>query len=152
MPLTVINGPTIAAGEALSDVVDVSAGALVRLTMPVDWTAADLTFQISSDGEFFNDLYDHNGGEVTCVCTPGVGIIFPGDFMLGVAFLRFRSGTSQNPQPQPEERAFSVAVLSDDGPVLPSGAKAGKRTRTAHRKTPRKTAKPRRARSRSKGR
>jgi len=43
MPLQVINGPFIARGEALSGAVDCSAGELVRLTMPGNWTPAVLT-------------------------------------------------------------------------------------------------------------
>ncbi|WP_256434713.1 hypothetical protein [Bradyrhizobium sp. 6(2017)] len=34
MPLQVIDGPTIAEGEALSDGVDCSAGEIVRITVP----------------------------------------------------------------------------------------------------------------------
>ena len=117
MALVVIHGPTIAAGESLSDAVNVSDGTLVRLTMPAEWTDADLTFQISTDGVEYNDMYDHHGAEVTCVCTPGVGIIFPRDFLAGIGFIKFRSGHADHPRPQPEQRLFAVAVLLASAPA-----------------------------------
>lgn len=40
MPVTVINGPVIEAGQALSDAVDCSAGKVVRITTPAEWTPA----------------------------------------------------------------------------------------------------------------
>src|SRR5262245_20209554 len=138
MPLTVINGPTIAAGEAVSDVVDITSGNLVRLTMPAAWTEAPLTFLISSDGEFFNPLYDYHGHEVAIPVSPGAGIIFPRDFFVGVGFIRFCSGNADHEVPQPEARAFSVAVLK--GAILD----ASEPPVAAARKTPRKTAHPRR--------
>src|SRR5262245_22705658 len=140
MPLTVINGPVIDAGEALSDVVDVSAGLLVRMTMPAGWSEALLSFQISSDGEFFNDLYNYEGREMTLVVKPGAGIIFPRDFFTGVEFLRFRSGTSEQEVPQPERREFSVAISKGSSPLDQPVVEPTR----ARRKTPRKTAKPRR--------
>jgi hypothetical protein len=151
MPLTVINGPTIAAGETLSDAIDISAGAMVRLTMPAAWTDASLTFQISSDGLFFNNLYNYQGEEVEIPVHPGTGIIFPRDFLVGVAFLRFRSGNVGREVPQPEQREFSVAVLSDASIPLstlaaPAVRSTGAKSGAARRKTPRKTAKPRRHR------
>lgn len=112
MPLTLIMGPVIEAGESLSDAIDISGGSLVRLTMPTNWTYANLTFQISTDGQFFNDLYLHTGEEVKCVCTPGAGIVFPRDLLAGIGFIKFRSGTTQAPRVQPERCEFSVAVLT----------------------------------------
>ena len=50
MAIQVLNGPTIAAGDSLSDGLDCSGGKIVKITMPADWTFADITFQTSSDG------------------------------------------------------------------------------------------------------
>src|SRR3954464_9174665 len=67
MSLQVLNGPTIAAGESLSDALDCTAGPLVRITIPAEFTPANLTFQLSSDGVGYNDLYDVHGNEITIV-------------------------------------------------------------------------------------
>ena len=55
--LQVLEGPKIEAGESLSDGVDCSAGQLVRITMPYTWTPAPITFQFSTDGVFYNDMF-----------------------------------------------------------------------------------------------
>ena len=115
MALTVINGPTIAAGESLSDAVDVG-GDLVRITMPAAWTDADLTFQISTDGQFFNDLYGYEGNEIDIPVIPGSAILLPPMLMSGINFIKFRSGRSQNPRPQEKQRVFAVTV-DRGGPV-----------------------------------
>jgi len=146
MPLTWINGPIIQAGESLSDPVDLTGGTLLRITMPKEWSDAEVTFQISTDGDAYNDLHNYDGGEVSLPVAAGAAVLLPPDLMRGIGFIRFRSGSSSNPQPQPEQRNFALTVEAPDAPagVTASGAKAGTRTRTAHRRAPRKTAKPRR--------
>ena len=49
MPLTLVVGPTIAAGQSLSDVLDCSTAPPVRIMMPTAWTGAVLSFQCSSN-------------------------------------------------------------------------------------------------------
>lgn len=148
MALTWINGPIIQAGESLSDPVDLTGGTLLRITMPKEWTDAEVTFQISTDGDAYNDLHNYDGGEVSLPVTTGAAVLLPPDLMRGIGFIRFRSGSSSDPTPQPEQRNFALTVEVPDAPagVTATGAKPG-RTRTAHRRTPRKTAKVRRARS-----
>jgi hypothetical protein len=110
MPIVVLNGPFIQAGESLSDVVDCSAGKVVRITMPGQWTYHDLTFQISSDGIFFNDLVNTDGEEIRVVVVPGAAVIFPADWARAIAFIKFRSGHADDPAPQPELREFAIAI------------------------------------------
>jgi hypothetical protein len=138
MPLTWINGPIIPAGESLSDPVDLTGGSLLRITMPKTWTSAEVTFQISTDGDDYNDLHGYDGGEVSLPVTAGTAVLLPPDLMRGIGFIRFRSGSSSNPTPQPEQRNFALTVEVPDTPpaVRSTGAK----------KTPRKTAKARRHR------
>ncbi|MBR0741163.1 hypothetical protein JQ581_29950 [Bradyrhizobium liaoningense] len=112
MPLVVLNGPIIAAGESLSDALDCTGSDIVRLTMPADWTDAALTFQISTDGLFYNNLFNHHGEEVSLPVIPGVAIVVPVDFLRAAAFIKFRSGTHQAPKPQLAQREFAVAVAS----------------------------------------
>jgi len=113
MTLSVLNGPTIAKGESLSDGIDVSAGQLVRITMPTDWTKAPLTFQFSSDGVFFNEMYGLDGFAVAIKeVVPGSGVIIPADIGKAISFVRFRSGYAGNPIAQEETRSFAVAILA----------------------------------------
>jgi hypothetical protein len=112
----VINGPTIEAGESLSDAIDLSAGRIVRLTTPAGWTGANLTFQVSSDGFGYNDLYD--GDELVHVpCGPSRAVVINNPaFVESIAFLKIRSGTAANPVPQEERREFAVAIKTEAAP------------------------------------
>lgn len=113
MTLSILNGPVIAAGKSLSDAIDCTSGKIVRITTPSAWSpGAHLTFQISSDGQGFNDLY-RQGEEVVIPCGPNRGIMLLPDFWPGAAFLKFRSGTSAYPVAQAERRQFAVAVETD---------------------------------------
>ena len=112
MALTVLNGPIIEAGESLSAGLDCTAGNIVRLTMPAAWSGANLSFQISSDGSFYNDLFTIDGREIVVPVVAGSAIVVAplSDYLKAVAFLKVRSGTRQWPVPQAEQRAFAVAV------------------------------------------
>ena len=50
-------GPTIPAGQSLSEGVDVSGSRILRIVMPDDWTSAPLTFQLSPDNAEWHDLF-----------------------------------------------------------------------------------------------
>jgi hypothetical protein len=112
MALKVLNGPFIQAGEALSDGLDCSEGPIVRLTMPADWTPANITFQISSDGEMYNDLVDRNGNEITMTVVAGSAVVLSqfAEYLKAVAFIKIRSGTAEYPVAQNMQRAFAVAI------------------------------------------
>ena len=112
MPLQVLNGPIIAAGQSLSDGLDCTAGQIVRLTMPAAWTGANLSFQISSDGNGYNDLVTIDGHEVVIPVVPGSAVVIAPltDYLRAVAFLKVRSGTRQFPVIQPVQRDFAVAI------------------------------------------
>ena len=108
MPLVIINGPIIDAGESLSSGIDCSAGAIVKITMPGNWVgAAPLTFQTSSDGVMYNDMFMPDGHELTYTVVAGTGIFVP---RLTTGFVKFRSGTRERPVVQPELREFAVAI------------------------------------------
>lgn len=112
MPLTVLNGPTIGAGQSLSDVLDCTSGQLVRLTMPARWSDAVVTFQLSTDGIGFNDLYDSDGREIAIPVIGGAAYLVPAYFAGAIAFIKFRSGSTSRPITQAEQRTFAVAVKS----------------------------------------
>ena len=107
MPLTIL--PVfIQAGQSLSDPVDCSAGPIVKITQPGAWNgAAPLSFQTSSDGLMFNDVFEPDGTELKFVVIAGTGVI---GMRLNVGFVKFRSGTREVPHPQPELREFAVAL------------------------------------------
>jgi hypothetical protein len=111
MSLVVLNGPVIESGESLSDGIDLSDGNLVRITFPAGWEGSNLTFQISSDGNGYNDLFDAKGDEVTLPCRAGGAVVVDeGRWARAINFLKIRSGTRETPYPQPQRREFALAV------------------------------------------
>ena len=112
MVLKVMSDINIEAGESLSNGVDCTEGPLVRLTMSEFWTPANISFQISWDGERYNNLVGMNGEEKVMPVTPGSAVVLAqlGDALKAVQFLKIRSGTSTNPVPQEERRSFAVAI------------------------------------------
>jgi hypothetical protein len=142
--LQVINGPTIEAGESLSDAVDCSAGQLVCITMPSGWDNAQgnksvvLTFQFSPDGEVFSELCNFDGHAVTVpVVVPGSSVVVSADVGRATAWIKFRSGTMGNPVAQSEMREFSVAIMPDASSAQPAAPhsvslKTGQAVRVSH--------------------
>ena len=118
MTLSVVNGPIIQPGESLSDGVDCSGGNAVRITMPAAWTPANLTFQISTDGNGYNDLVDVNGKDVTLVVVPGSAVPIDVEWSHFWNFIKFRSGTRAYPVVQPVQRDFAI-TLNDAGAAPP---------------------------------
>jgi hypothetical protein len=111
MSLQVINGPVIAAGESLSDGIDLAGGQLVRITAPFAWSGANISFQISSDGNGYNDLYTADGNEVVIPCRAGRAIVIEWPmWWKAVAFLKIRSGSGSSETVQTERQEFAVAV------------------------------------------
>ncbi len=107
MPLTIINGPIIDAGDSLSAGIDCSAGPIVKITMPGNFVGDTITFQTSSDGIMYNDIFQPDGTELMFRVIAGTGII---GMRLSTGFVKFRSGTRERPVVQPELREFAVAL------------------------------------------
>jgi hypothetical protein len=117
MPLAIIDGPTIMAGESLSkEGVDCSAGEIVRITVPQEYTQGNMphamTFQVSTDGNFYNDLFDADGVEITIVARADTGIVVNKPWTRSIAFLKIRSGTRDAPVRQKEDCKLAVAILT----------------------------------------
>jgi hypothetical protein len=110
MSLQIIDGPTIAAGESLSDGVDCSAGTIVRITVPQEFTSANITLQVSTDGNLYNDLHTANGEAVTITARPDTGIVVAEAWTKSINFIKFRSGTRSHPVAQKEACKFAIAV------------------------------------------
>lgn len=113
MPIALLDGPIIQAGESLSEPLDCSVGFPVRITMPQPtdgWNPANLTFQISTDGSWFNDLYTFEGQEVMIPMIAGAAVIIPADYFKAAVFLKIRSGRADAPVVQDGPRTFAIAV------------------------------------------
>jgi hypothetical protein len=107
MAIEVLDGPSINEGESLSDALDCRAGKIIKITMPQDWTYADITFQTSSDGIGFNDIMRPDGTEVMCTVFEGTAII---GMELVTGFLKIRSGSRDRPIEQEGRRTFAIAL------------------------------------------
>ena len=124
MPLTIVDGPTIRKGESLSEGVDCSAGTIVRITVPQEFTPANLTFQISSNGDLYNDLFSSSGTEVTLVAKPNTGIVVPEAWTKSINFIKFRSGSRDHPVKQTKDDCkFAIAVETGDAPAAASASR-----------------------------
>lgn len=106
MPL--LSGPTIKAGESLSNGMDLSSNQPFLVITPFQWTSANLSFEVSTDGTTYRVMY-YQGGLWQLACPPNVTI------MLNVAtfwprgiHIKFRSGTPANPVNQQADRMFQV--------------------------------------------
>ena len=124
MPLTIVDGPTIKLNESLSDGVDCSAGTIVRITVPQEFTPANLTFQVSSDGNLYNDLFGSKGDEITVVAKPNTGIVVPEAWTKSINFIKFRSGSRDHPVKQTKDDCkFAIAVDTGEAPVAASASR-----------------------------
>jgi hypothetical protein len=98
---------TILAGTSLSNVIDLSAGRPIVLHMPVDWTPARLSFQVSPDGVNFNDLFDNTSREITFNIMPKTSVYLT---LHPITYIKIRSGGRDNPVVQKLDRIFNILV------------------------------------------
>jgi hypothetical protein len=129
MTLQIIDGPLFAPGESLSGGIDISAGTMVRITCPGQWTNANLTFQISTDGASgYNDLYDAEGKEITILVRGDNSAIMIRDpWSKFINFIKFRSGTKDHPVKQVNGALFAVAIELDEAAVIEDAPAATRR-------------------------
>ena len=118
MSLQIVDGPTIAHNESLSDGADISGGTIVRITVPQEFTPANLTFQSSSNGDLYNDLYDASGMEITMVAKPDTTIIIQAPWARTLGWIKIRSGDRDSPVLQTRDACkFGIAIEVSDAPV-----------------------------------
>jgi hypothetical protein len=72
-----------------------------------------MTFQVSSDGNLYNDLFDDQGHEIAITARPSSGIIIDRSWARTVAFITLRSGTRAAPVKQKEDCKFAIAVSTE---------------------------------------
>jgi hypothetical protein len=110
MSMQVLNGPTISAGLALSNALNVSSGGIYRIVMPKQWTdPASITFQLSYDGVDFYDVFDRDGGEVIMKCVP-MSVVPIGEYLFYIHSVKIRSGTRRSPIIQLQDAAFKIVL------------------------------------------
>lgn len=111
MPVTTAPGPTIPAGQSLSNGIDLSAGQLILIVMPPLWTPATLSFKVSTDGSGYNDLY-LGGNEVLFAVGPDRAIMVNVLNFPSLVWLQFRSGKSGFEVKQAQDAVFSCELLT----------------------------------------
>jgi hypothetical protein len=112
VPARVVVTFTIPAGQSLSGAVDCSAGYLARIQMPAQWTPANLSFQISTDGTNWVDLFDQSGNEALIPVVPATSRMMVEPWSQGVGWYRFRSGPRAGPVIQTADRVFTVTLAA----------------------------------------
>ena len=140
MPLEIVDGPTIAEGESLSDSADCSQGTIVRITVPKEYFKGNMphhmTFQASSDGNLFNELVDDKGEAVSIVAREDSTIVIDRSWARVVAFLKIRSGTKDAPVKQKEDCRLGIAIDTGPGGASSEASRAGGEDRGGPRKAP----------------
>jgi hypothetical protein len=124
MSLYFLPGPTIPAGQSLSEGVDCTGSSIIRIVMPPAWTSAPLTFQLSPDNVTFYDLFHIQATTGSFVpfevvvpnVLPGAIYVMPPGAGFMIAFIRFRSGTKGLPVVQAAARPFQIVLNVPSSP------------------------------------
>ena len=88
---------TIAESASLSSAADVGEFVITAVSLPSSWDAAPLTFQTSTDGTVWKELYFESGGAPyqTASAEASQHVPVPSDHEFkGVRFVKVRSGTA----------------------------------------------------------
>jgi len=101
---------TIAASGSLSDIGLLGPGVtVVGIVMPAAWTAAPVTFQGSTNGTTFQDLYDL-GTELSVPVDASRYVQVDGNKFDSLRAIRVRSGPSAAPVVQAASRIITLVV------------------------------------------
>ena len=80
--------------------------------LPLDWTPARLSYQVSWDGTNWRDVADRSAVEISVNILPGTAVHLSPDWTgsaLG-GWVRLRSGGRDRPIPQAADRVFTILV------------------------------------------
>ena len=102
---------TIALNGSLSAAVDLTGLVLVGLQMPAAWTAASITLQASADGTTYGDFKDYAGNEYTLTVTVSDYLHLDFVELMGVRYIKVRSGTSASAVNQGASRAITLVTM-----------------------------------------
>lgn len=101
-------GVTIANGTALSASVDLRGYRPLAIIMPAAWTAAGLSFSVSSDDSAFANLYNTSGEYTLSVdASRAVALSEPNE-LSAFQFIKVRSGTAGTPVNQGADRIVKI--------------------------------------------
>src|SRR5262245_5334601 len=117
MPLQTLT-LTIPAGQSLSNGVNCSKGNVVLVEYPDAWNDANVSFQISSDGNIWRDYHYINPGqtmpmalrEVILPVQPNIATIVEFDWANNLLWLKIRSGSAGRPIVQSADRTFTFTI------------------------------------------
>lgn len=118
MFVTVVGRPavktvTIAGGASLSAAVDLGDRRIMGIVMPASWTAAGITFQVSTDGSSYSNLYDGSGVEVSLSVDANRAVALGADTWTLLApwrYIKLRSGTATTPVSQAADRTITLVL------------------------------------------
>jgi hypothetical protein len=102
---------TIRAGQSLSDAANLVTGAVAMLYAPPDWSPANVSFQVSADGNSFSDLFDTDGVEIVKAIRVGSAVVVDQSLTQAVNYLKIRSGPRNNPVAQEADRVITLMVV-----------------------------------------
>ena len=107
---------TVTMATNLSLVIDKSKYKNMLIVMPAAWTAADITFAVSSTktGTFSKLTYAVDGNEVTAKAVASVVIALDGkakEALEACPFVKLRSGTAASPVSQDSARTFTIILM-----------------------------------------
>ena len=112
MPFQEIVPVVIALNASLSGAVEIGDAKQIAISMPADWTAANLTFQGSYDGATWWDVYDDAGTEVNVTAAEDrlivLGTITKN--LRPLRFLKVRSGTAGSAVTQGAARTLHLIL------------------------------------------
>jgi len=111
MPLQIVK-PQIAAGQSLSAVVDGTTGEMLAITIPINWTPANLSFQVSADGNNYYDVVDDFGKEITRTAVAGTALTLGMESQWKGMHIKLRSGSRDWPVKQIDDVEFTVAIAT----------------------------------------
>lgn len=117
MDQRVVLSASIPATNSITAGINLGLHSLNRVELPADiGTATTATFQVSSDGIDYLDLYDVNGneyklGEGTTLVAGGAYPVDPTIFM-GVQYVKVRLGTSGTPNTYAAARELTLVAVA----------------------------------------
>jgi hypothetical protein len=102
---------TIPAGQSLSQGVDCTDGYFARIQMPGEWTSANLSFQVSDDGQTYYDLVDKWGNESLIPVRAGTAVMIHEEpWSSAIGWWKLRSGSRWKETVQEDARTFKVTL------------------------------------------
>ena len=111
--IVVVDGPTILAGQSLSDAIDMvsqQGKAIAGLLVPFDMPPIHVTFQLSQGPDDFRELWSVHGYQVAVMLNPGARMVFDTNWSLTADYMKIRTGTAATPIVQAANRHFMTII------------------------------------------